>query len=338
MTETAPSKRFTILVLANRENYVSNPLGDTYLDTDDMVFVGPTATAEQALAAAPNADILFADSVASVPRALIEGMPNLKLINTEGVGFNGVDCEAAAERGIPVCNNAGGNAHAVAEQAILLMLGLLRHVLAWDAAVRDGRQFEAKAEGFANGITDLADCTVGIIGLGNSGQALAKRLQAFGTRVLYTGRRRKSPALEQELHVEWCELPELLGACDIVSLHTAVTEDTVNMADAAFFAQMKDGAYLINTARGDLVVNEDLADALRSGKLAGAGLDTIAPEPVTSDNLLLNLEPAVAARILFSPHVAGITTGSRNRMQAHMWDNLARVARGEKPTCIVNGL
>lgn len=338
MTETAPSKRFKILVLANRENYVPNPLGNTYLDTDDMVFAGPTATAEQALAAAPDADILFVDSVASVPRALIDGLPNLKLVNTEGVGFNGVDCEAAAARGIPVCNNAGGNAHAVAEQALLLMLGLLRHVLAWDTAVRDGRQFQAKAEGFANGITDLADCTVGIIGLGNSGQALAKRLHAFGTRVLYTSHHRKSPALEQELHVEWYELPDLLGACDIVSLHTAVTEDTADMVDAAFLSQMKDGAYLINTARGDLVVNDDLAAALKSGKLAGAGLDTIAPEPVTSDNVLLNLEPTVAARILFSPHVAGITTGSRCRMQNHMWDNLARVARGERPTCIVNGV
>ena len=99
------------------------------------------------------------------------GLPHLQLVNTEGVGFDKVDCEAAAEHAVFVCNNAGGNAHAVAEQAILLMLGLLRHVRAWDQAVRDGRQFEAKIEGFAKGITDLADCTVGIIGLGHSGRA-----------------------------------------------------------------------------------------------------------------------------------------------------------------------
>lgn len=338
MTETASNEQFTILVLANRENYVPNPIGNRYLDTDRMVFVGPTATPDQAIAVAPDADILFADSIASVPRELIEGLPNLRLINTEGVGYNGVDCEAAAQRGIPVCNNAGGNAHAVAEQALLLMLGLLRHVLTWDRAVRDGRQFQAKADGFAKGITDLADCTVGIIGLGNSGQALAERLQAFGTRVLYTSRRRRSSDLERKLNVEWREMPELLGACDIISLHTAVTEDTANMVDAAFLAQMKDGSYLINTARGDLVANEDLAAALESGKLAGAGLDTIAPEPVTRKNPLLNLTPATAERVLFSPHVAGITTGSRARMQNHMWDNLMRVARGEQPTCIVNGL
>lgn len=338
MTGVAPNGQFTILVLANRENYVPDPVGSRYLDTDRMVFVGPVATPEQAIAAAPDADILFADSVASVPRKLIEGLPNLRLINTEGVGYNGVDCEAAAERGIPVCNNAGGNAHAVAEQAVLLMLGVLRHVIAWDEAVRDGRQFQAKASGFAHGITDLADCTVGIIGLGNSGQALAERLHAFGTRVLYTSRHRKPSDLERQLHAEWREMPELLSACDIVSLHTAVTKDTAGMVDASFLSQMKDGAYLINTARGDLVVNEDLAAALESGKLAGAGLDTIAPEPVTRENPLLNLTPAAAGRVLFSPHVAGITTGSRVRMQHHMWDNLTRIARGERPTCIVNGL
>lgn len=338
MPEQPSAKRFKILVLGNRENYVANPLGDTYTDSDDMVFVGSAPDVDQAIAAAPDAQILFADSIAAVPRALIAGLPHLQLVNTEGVGFDKVDCEAAAEHAVFVCNNAGGNAHAVAEQAILLMLGLLRHVRAWDQAVRDGRQFEAKIEGFAKGITDLADCTVGIIGLGHSGQALAERLAAFGTRVLYTSHTRKTPELEQRLHVEWRERPALLAACDIVSLHTAVTDETRAMVDAAFLAQMKPGAYLVNTARGELVDNDALAAALAAGHLAGAGLDTIAPEPVTADNVLLNQPDAVAERLLFSPHVAGITNGSRRRMQAHMWDNVARLAAGQRPTGIVNGL
>jgi phosphoglycerate dehydrogenase-like enzyme len=110
------------------------------------------------------------------------------------------------------------------------------------------------------------------------------------------------------------------------------------MVDDAFLAAMRPGSFLINTARGELVDNDALVRALVSGHLGGAGLDTVAPEPVTTDNPLLNLPAEVGARVLFSPHVGGITTGSMRRGQAHMWDNVARVERGERPTEIVNGL
>lgn len=324
------------LALSGPENYLPGLDDGSYLGTARMVFVARDAAPAQAAGAVPDADVIFFDAITSVSGELMRSLPNLKLVQSEGVAFDKIDCAAAGELGIPVCNNAGGNAHAVAEQAILLMLGLLRHVRPWDQAVRDGRQIEAKGQGFAQGITDLADCTVGIIGMGHIGQALAVRLRAFGTCVLYTSRHRKPAALESELGATWASMDELLAQCNIVSLNAAVTDKTRSMVDATFLNAMRDDAYLINTARGDLVDNAALAAALEHGTIAGAGLDTIAPEPVTSDNPLLNLSPAAASRVLFSPHVGGITTGSRRRMQQHMWDNIARLERGERPTGIVN--
>lgn len=327
-----------ILALSGPENYLPGLDGGTYLGTERMAFVPRDATPEQAAAAVPDAEAIFVDAITPVPGDLMRRLPRLRLVQSEGVAFDKIDCATAAELGIPVCNNAGGNAHAVAEQAILLMLGLLRHVRAWDQAVRDGRQIEAKGQGFANGITDLADCTVGIIGMGHIGQALAARLRAFGTRVQYTSRHRKPEALEDSLGITWAPPDKLLAQCNIVSLNAAVTDETRGMVDAAFLEAMRGDAYLINTARGDLVDNAALAAALERGAIAGAGLDTVAPEPVTSDNPLLNLSAAAADRVLFSPHVGGITTGSRRRMQQHMWDNIARLERGDRPTGIVNGV
>lgn len=314
--------------------YADNP----YLDSDDCVFLGRAATIDEIVAAMPDAQVLLVDAIATVSRELIERLPSLRLVNSEGVGFEKFDVTAAAEHGVFVCNNQGINSGAVAEQTILLMLGLLRNVVAGDAAVREGRQMEVKMRGMREGITELANCTVGLVGLGGIGQATAERLRAFGSRVLYTGRSRKDAALEERLGVTYAPLDEMLPQCDFVSIHSAANAQTAGMVNADFLAKMKPGSFLINTARGELVNNEALADALVSGHLGGAGLDTVCPEPVLLDNPLLNMPEDVARRVLFSPHVGGITTGSLRRSQVHMWENVARVERGERPGCIVNGL
>ena len=314
------------------------------LDPEDLeraggsiVFVPRDATVAEAAAAAPDAEVVFIDAISPATAELMDALPRLRMICSEGVAYDKIDCAAAAERGIYVTNNAGGNAGAVAEQAVLLMLGLLRRVVWGDAAVRAGRQIEAKTSVFAQGEDDLMDMTVGIVGMGAIGRALAERLTVFGTRVVYTSRHRKEDA-ERELGVEWTELPDLLTAADIVSLNCAVTPETTGMVGEAFLAAMKKGSYLVNTARGELVDNEALAQALESGHLAGAGLDTVAPEPVTSDNPLLNLSETAAVRVLFSPHVGGISTGALRRLQRHMWENVYALERGERPTCVVNGV
>ena len=283
-------------------------------------------------------DCIIADAIAKVPKALIDGMPNLKLIHSEGVAYNGIDLVAAAERGIPVCNCKGMNAKAVAEQAVLLMLALLRTLIPGDEAVRQAKQIEMKQRRMVEGIDELGDVTVGIIGLGDIGQATAKLLDAFGTHVLYYNPHRKSEQIERECHVTYLPEDELLAQSDIVSLHMPVTPETVGSIDAEFIGKMKPGSYLINTARGELVDQEALCQALVSGHLAGAGLDTLAPEPVTADNPLLNLPSEAASKVVFSPHLGGITQAFFFRAHKLVWENIARVAAGDKPVNIVNGL
>lgn len=327
-----------ICVLGDRAYYERILPSNPYLASESCLFLGRAATNDEVVTAMPEAEVLLVDAIATVDADLIERLPRLKLINSEGVGFDKIDLVCAREHGVYVCNNHGMNAGAVAEQTILLMLGLLRGVIEGDAAVRDGRQIDIKMRGMREGITDLADCTIGLVGLGAIGQATAARLKAFGCRVLYTGRSRKDAELETRLGVEYLPLEEMLPLCDFVSLHCAVTPETRGLVDEAFLARMRLGAFLINTARGEIVDNAALVDALVEGRLGGAGLDVVYPEPVLPDNPLVNLPPTAARKVLFSPHVGGITTGSMRRGQAHMWENIARVERGERPDCVVNGL
>jgi len=287
---------------------------------------------------AADADVIVADAMASVPAELISAMPRLKMIHSEGVGYNSFDIDCANERGVYICNSAGMNAQAVAEQTVLLMLGVLRSVAAGDRAVREGRQIEVKSAYMASGsLRDLADCTVGLIGLGNIGRRTAAILSAFGCRVYYTQRRRAAAQAENECGALWCEKrAELLAKCDIVSLHLPVTSETARMCDKAFFAEMKRGAYFINTSRGELVDDEALITALKSGHIAMAGLDTLDGEPVSKSHILLNQSEDIEAKLLFSPHIGGITGTSFCISYRIIWENIRRVAAGEKPVNIVN--
>ena len=303
----------------------------------DKVFFDLDAPVEEIVEKAGDADVLLADAIAKVPGELIKRLPGLKLIHSEGVAYNGIDTETAKNCGVPVCNCKGMNAGAVAEQAILLMLGLLRDVVGGNEAEKAGRQLAVKQAMMVRGITDLADCKVGLVGFGDIAVATADRLHAFGSQVFYWNHRRRTPEVEGSHHVKFLPLDELLEECDIISLHVAVTPETTGMVNGDFLAKMKPGSYLINTARGDLVDNAALRAALESGQIAGAGLDTIAPEPTTADNLLVDLVPAAGVRVLYSPHVGGITTGSFKRGYRMIWENVQRVAEGKRPERVVNG-
>ena len=160
-----------ICVLGDKAYYKRILPDNTRVDSPDVVFLGRGATNDEVVAAMPDTQILIADAIATVDADLISRLPQLRLIQSEGVSYNSFDCASAAERGVFVCNNAGMNSGAVAEQTILLMLGLLRSVATSDAAVRQGRQMEVKMRFMREGITDLADCTVGLVGMGAIGQA-----------------------------------------------------------------------------------------------------------------------------------------------------------------------
>jgi phosphoglycerate dehydrogenase-like enzyme len=302
-----------------------------------FVYVPADATDEMILKAGSDADIMIVDAISKVSANVIDQMPNLKMIHSEGVGYQGVDTKAAAARHIPVCNCKGMNATAVAEQTILLMLGLLRSFVTGDRAVREGRQIEVKESHMLKGtLKEMADCTIGLVGFGDIGKETAKLANAFGAKVIYYCRHRKSEAEEASLNVTYKPLDELLSESDIVSLLVPVTPDTMNMADKAFFDKMKEGAYLVNTARGELVDSKALLEALRSGHLAGAGLDCIAGEPVQADNVLLQGEKEIEDKLILSCHVGGITKSSFKRGYDMVWKAIEAIEKGEMPDHIVN--
>ena len=219
----------------------------------DVVVADRGSSDEEILELASDADFILADAISPVSRTLIEGMPNLRLVHSEGVAFNAIDVEAAREAGIMVCNNAGVNADAVAEQTILLMLSCLRSVIAGDIAVREARQIEMKERVMVEGMRELGDCTIGFIGFGAIGQAVARRLTTWGCRMLYNKRHPLTAEEERELNVEFASQDEIIRESDIVSLHVPVTDETHGLVDGGFLKAMKSDAILINTARGEIV-------------------------------------------------------------------------------------
>ena len=325
-----------ILIIGEQERSEAYMPDLPIVEEAETVYAEMGTDEAELLARAQDADVIFADAIAKVPGSLIRQMPNLKLIHSEGVGYNGIDVEAASERGIYVCNNRGMNAGAVAEQTVLLMLGLLRDVAAGHASVRQGRQIQVKQQKMVEGITELADCTVGLIGFGNIAKATAVRLKPFGCRVVYYNRHRKPEEEEARYGVEYVSLDRLARISDIVSIHVAVTPETKGMIGREFLSRMKETAYFVNTSRGELVDNEAMKEALEKGRIAGAGFDTIAPEPTTADNPLVALKEDCPARVLYSPHIGGITKSSFRRFHLQMWQNAGRVWKGEKPVDLVN--
>ena len=327
-----------IVVLGQEARYQAYRPAMPFLDQQTPAFLDKDSTEAEIAAASPEAEVLFVDAITPVTASLMDRLPKLRLIHSEGVAYDRIDLDAARQRNIYVCNNKGCNAGAVAEQAILLMLMLLRHALPGDRAVRAGRQMEMKERYMVEGITELSACKAGLVGFGDIGRATAERLAPFGCELYYYTRHRRAPEEERKYGVTYLPLEELAAACDIVSLHCAVNDETRNMVDEDFLARMKPTAYLINTARGDLVDNEALARALTEGRIAGAGLDTLAPEPVPAGHPLTVLPPEVQDRVALAPHLGGITEAAFRRAHAHMWRNAERLAAGERPDCVVNGL
>lgn len=275
---------------------------------------------EQLISQAADTQILVVDAMGTADKEIISNMPKLLLIQSEGVGYQGIDVEYATSKGIAVCNNKGVNDTAVAENTLLLMLSCLRQIITGHQSVYDGRQIEIKKASFGV-IRELSQCVVGLVGFGDIARATARLCNALGARVIYANRTRYKE-LEEEYNVSYCTTDELLEQADIVSLHLAVTDDTRNIANDAFFKKMKITAYLINTSRGELVDNDALLNALLTGEILGAGLDVIYPEPVQRDNLLL--DERIKDKLILTPHIAGITNLTVKKIYQGIWDNSQR--------------
>ena len=253
-----------------------------------------------------------------VTEEVIEASPQLRLIQKIGVGVNTIDLEAARRRGIHVCNMPGTNSRAVAEATLTLMLAALRRLPAFDAATRRGEGWSWDPE-LQDHLLELGGRCVGLVGYGSVPRILAPILSAMDAEVIYHSRSEKPDAAG-----EFCTLPELLSRADIVSLHVPLDDGTRHMIDKSALASMKPGAVLVNTARGGLIDEAALFDALRSGRLRAAGLDTFAEEPTPKGNPLLELENVVVL-----PHLAWLTTGTMDRSLEVAAANCRRLDAGE---------
>jgi phosphoglycerate dehydrogenase-like enzyme len=249
-------------------------------------------------------------------RGMIAAAPRLRLIQKIGVGVNTIDLEAAKARGIAVCNLPGSNARAVAELTLALMLAVLRRLPRFDAGMRRGEWLDPALQ---DGIGELGERTVGLVGYGAVPRLLAPVLAALGCRLIYASRSQPADALGERR-----SLDALLTEADIISLHLPLTPDTERLVDAAALARMKPGAVLINTARGGLVDQAALTEALARGRLAGAGLDVFAHEPHDSAQPLFKLP-----NVVLTPHIAWLTTGTFDRSFALAAENCRRLAAGE---------
>jgi phosphoglycerate dehydrogenase-like enzyme len=247
---------------------------------------------------------------------MIVAAPKLRLIQKIGVGVNTIDLDAAKARGIAVCNLPGTNARAVAELTLALMLAVLRRLPRFDAAIRRGEWLDPQLQ---DGIGELGGRTVGLVGYGAISRLLAPVLIALGCRLIYTSRAQHADTLG-----EWRSLDELLAEADVVSLHLPLTGDTANLIDAAAIARIKFGGVLINTARGGLVDQVALTEALASGRLAGAGLDVFVHEPHDASETLFRLP-----NVVLTPHIGWLTTGTFDRSFARAAENCRRLAAGE---------
>jgi phosphoglycerate dehydrogenase-like enzyme len=241
----------------------------------------------------------------------------LRLIQKIGVGVNTIDLAAARAGGIAVCNMPGTNTPAVAEAALLLMLAALRNLPAIDRATRAGQGW-AIGGGLQERVGELRGRTVGLIGAGMVPRALVPMLRGFGADIVYW-----SPREHPELGVPCRELPELLATADIVSLHLPLVPDTERLIDGAALARMKPGAILVNTARGGLIDDPALVEALKSGHLRAAGLDVFAEEPLPAGNPLLKLD-----NVVLMPHVAWLTPETLDRSLEIALENMRRLRDG----------
>lgn len=247
-------------------------------------------------------DVLVVRSATKVREPVIDAAVEggrLKLIIRGGVGMDNIDVAYARERGITVANTPSASSASVAELAIAHMFALARFLYISNVTMREGKWEKKAYKG-----TEISGKTLGLIGFGRIAKEVAKRADALGMEVLYTNRSGK----KEDVPYTYVTLDELLSRSDYVSLHMPAAKDTPPLIDAAAIAKMKDGAFLINTARGVLVDEEALLDALDSGKLAGAGLDVFPKEPAENERLLHN------PKVSLTPHIGASTREAQKRI------------------------
>lgn len=306
---------------------------DRLINSEHDVEVSPfdrVITPQEMLEKAKNVDaILTLLSERMTGEVMDELGENLKIISNYAVGYNNIDIEEATKRGILVTNTPSDEVNeSVAEHAWALLLALTRRVVEADEVTRVGMYKGWEPAIFLG--TNVVGKTLGIVGMGRIGEMMARRASGFNMRVLYHNRSRKEDA-EKSLGVEYREnLKDLLAESDFISLHVPLTDETRGMINSDTLSATKRGAYIINTARGPIVHEQDLVEFLRNGHIAGAGLDVFENEPA------INPELSGMENAIMTPHIASATWEARNKMGQQAVDAILKTLAGEKPDNLVN--
>jgi phosphoglycerate dehydrogenase-like enzyme len=293
-------------------------IADIFGTDFDLVFAADD-TPEAKRAAAADATVLLT-MWGAVDAATIVAAPHARVIQKLGIGTEKIDCEAARARGIAVLKAAGINADAVAELAVLLTLAVGRNLPKAMQAARSGKveKETLRAESF-----QLMGKTVGLLGLGHIGQAVARRLAPFRVHLIYHDLRRADERTEADCSIRYSTVEEIIATSDVISLHLPSTPSTLNIIDEEALTHVKPGLILINTARGGLVDEQALAKAIADGRVLGAGLDVTADEPLPVTSPLHDLE-----RVVLTPHVGGAVANNFPRVIQRAFDNVQAVLAG----------
>jgi glyoxylate reductase len=265
---------------------------------------------------------------AKVNEEVLIAATRLRAISNCGVGYDNIDVAACNRRRIPITNTAGSLEETTADMAFMLLLATARRAVEADRFVREGR-WERWQWGLMHGL-DVHHKTLGLVGFGGIGQPMARRGSGFSMRVLYHSRHRAAESVERELHAEYADLETLLRESDYISLHVPLTPETRHIIDSKALGVMKSNAILINTARGPVVDEEALVQALSSRKIAGAGLDVFEGEPRVNPKLV------ALENVVMAPHIGSATGETRLRMATLAVKNLLAMLAGERPANVVN--
>jgi glyoxylate reductase len=299
------------------ENGIEVIQNKSYLPIDKKKFLNRTKDCDGILCLLSN----------KIDKEIIDGLPKVKVIANYAVGFNNIDVDYATQKKIWVTNTPDVLTNATADLAFALLLACARRIVEADEFTRKGK-FKIWQSDLMLG-KELNGHTVGIIGAGRIGQAFGRRSKGFGMKILYFDKKRIIE-FEKETGAKFLTLNQLLKKSDFISIHTPLTKETYHLIDKKEFEMMKDGAILINTARGEIINEKELVNALKSGKLFSAGLDVYEFEPkITKDLLKMK-------NVVLLPHIGSATFETRTKMAELAAKNIVNVLRGKKPITPVN--
>ncbi|MGJ3241122.1 MAG: hydroxyacid dehydrogenase [Anaerolineae bacterium] len=293
---------------------------------DDLTIIAPgKLSQDELIAQVPNADALIIRSGVQITPEVFAAASNLKAIARAGVGVDNIDLDAATAHGVVVMNTPGGNTISTAEHTFGLMLALARHIPQGNSSLKAGRWDRKQYVG-----VELKGKTLGVLGFGRIGQAVASRALAFEMDVIAY-----DPFLDDSVFtstgIEWVDLDTLYARADFITLHAPATPDTEGMINQASLAKMKDGVRIINAARGALINDFDLAQALQSGKVAGAAVDVYVTEPPPADHPLLGFDT-----VIDTPHLAANTTDAQITVAVEAAELVADALRNQTYQNVVN--